>query len=373
MKKQSDEKKTIGVLFYDFSVKAGGQRVAANVFNQLSRDGYSVVIISIFFREGKGAFSLEDNIKLIALNEGDGRFRKVAKKSIKQCAEIIKKERISVLVAEGFSADLLAYIMSRKCKIPFIHCEHTSLENKVYSAGIGSKIYRYLGVHKSKKIVALTQRNKDSFCKEYSVSADKIVVIPNWIEDVPEKQAKYDAESKVILSMGRADSVKGFDRLVEIASGIVDSCQGWEWQIWGNCNNSYGEEIKAKIHEKGLDAFVKTMGVTDDTKKVYSDSSFFVLTSYFEGLPMSLLEAGASKLPLIAFDIPTGPSEIIDDKVNGYLIKDGDLDQMKKAILTLVNDKDERIRLSENSEVNLQKYAKDRVLTKWYDLLAEYV
>ncbi len=368
----AEKKKAIGVVFYDYSIKAGGQRVAANVFNYLCNKGYRVIFISVFSKNGKPSFALDDRISVCFLNEGEGHFRKVLRSSIKTFCEIVDRENIGVLLAEGFSADMITAIVSKKRKIPFLHCEHTSLENKIYSESLGSKIYRFVGVRKSKAIIALTKANKTSFENKYRSAKGKVVVIPNWVEK-PEKAAAYNSEAHVILSVGRADPVKGYDRLVEIASRIRTACAGWEWHIWGNFDNEYGQGIQRAIQDHGLEDFVKLKGATENVNEVYSNAGLFVLTSYFEGLPMVLLEAAVNRLPLLSFDIATGPSEIIVDGVNGYLVEDAKPEKMADRICELVSNKNERILLSENSWIKLERFEKDRVAEAWHQLLGQFV
>ena len=341
----SEAPNTIGVVFYDYSVKAGGQRVAANVFNHLCNQGYRVVFISVFFRNKQASFALDEKIKLYPLNEKECHFREVRKPSVKEFSEIVERENIKVLIAEGFSADLISAIVSQKCKIPFIHCEHTSLENRYYSEDLASRIYRYLGARKSKAIVALTEGNKKSFEKKYRGVGKKTFVIPNWVENDDEKVGSYKKESRIIVSIGRADPVKGFDRLIDIAARVKNRCKGWEWHIWGDFDSEFGRKIEAEIDTRGLNDFVKIRGVTESIGEVYSGAGVLVMTSYYEGMPMVLLEAGLYGIPLLSFDIPTGPNEIIVNGVNGYLVEDGEIDEMANRICELVVNESERLRL----------------------------
>ena len=88
---------------------------------------------------------------------------------------------------------------------------------------------------------------------------------------------------------------------------------------------------------------------------------------------MVLLEAAVNRLPLLSFDIATGPSEIIVDGVNGYLVEDAKPEKMADRICELVLNKNERIRLSENSWIKLERFEKDRVAEAWHQLLGQFV
>lgn len=103
----------------------------------------------------------------------------------------------------------------------------------------------------------------------------------------------------------------------------------------------------------------------------YRAASIQVLTSDMEGLPMTLLEGKSHGLPLVAFDIMTGPSDIIDDGVNGCLIAPGDLDAMAQAIAQLMDDPALRQKYSKNAQMGMEKFDKNTILQYWEQLLKE--
>ena len=86
---------------------------------------------------------------------------------------------------------------------------------------------------------------------------------------------------------------------------------------------------------------------------------------------MVLLEGKAYRLPLIAFDIMTGPSDIIDDGVNGYLIPPFDTAQMAARIKGLMEDDELRCRMAENAAIGMDKFSGERILNDWKDQLKE--
>ena len=101
----------------------------------------------------------------------------------------------------------------------------------------------------------------------------------------------------------------------------------------------------------------------------FKQYAFYVLPSFREGLPIVLLEAKCNKLPIISFDVLTGPSEIISDNVDGLLIKDGDNDGFSNAICTLIEDKDLRMHMSDCSSENLDKFDKMAIFNQWRELI----
>lgn len=368
-----NKQRAIGVLFYDFSIPGGGPKVATNVFNALSELGYEkIIFISVFMKYSCQSYSHNEKIKFYYLNQGEGHLINTFFFSLKTLDNIISENNVGLVIANGYSVDLLCSIVSIKHRIPMIHWEHTSLENRYYNDDFVSKLYRLIGVIVAKKIVALTEKNKRSFINKYNLNEEKVAVIPNWMDNF-ETCNNYNSKSHIILTVGRADPVKGFDRLVEVAARVYKGHEDWEWQIWGDFDNSYGESVKAAILKSRLNKFVKIMGTTHNIQDVYKNGAFLVLTSYYEGLPMALLEAKQFKLPLISFDINTGPDEIIEDGVNGFLIRDNDIEDMTVKIKHLMDDIALRENFSENSVLGLKKFDKSQIINLWIDLLKQYI
>lgn len=107
----------------------------------------------------------------------------------------------------------------------------------------------------------------------------------------------------------------------------------------------------------------------DDIVPVLSKSSIYVMTSRYEGLPMSLLEAKAMKLPSVAFDCPTGPSEIIQDGINGDLVPCYDVEIMSEKICDLISNEVKRMAYSDNAHNNIGKFRMENIVQEWRELL----
>lgn len=93
------------------------------------------------------------------------------------------------------------------------------------------------------------------------------------------------------------------------------------------------------------------------------------MTSRYEGLPMVLLEAKANKLPIVSFDIDSGPSDIIRNNLDGYLIEPFDVEEMANKVNFLIESPEKRKIFSANSDVNLEKFSKKNIMNKWLNLI----
>ena len=132
-------------------------------------------------------------------------------------------------------------------------------------------------------------------------------------------------------------------------------------------------EQAIKDLEEGLEKNVILKGLTNHMEKCYQNHAMYVLTSYREGLPLVLIEAKANALPLVSFDVISGPREIISHGEDGILIPPYDTEKMAEEIYELLEKPEKRLRLSENSQNNLELFSKETILSQWKALIQEFV
>ncbi|RDU58709.1 glycosyltransferase, partial [Helicobacter sp. MIT 14-3879] len=197
-----------------------------------------------------------------------------------------------------------------------------------------------------------------------------IKVIPNFIPEIPLEVSNLDNNN--VLSVGRMDygDQKGFLRLIDIWKIVVDSKDfnpKWNLTIVGD--GILKEKIESKIKELNLNSYITLKPFTKEIHKEYLNSSIYVMSSFFEGLPMVLVESGSYGIPLISFDINTGPSDIIEHNKSGYLIKDNDLIDFANKIIILMNDKNKRKEFGlKQREIIQDKFNKDSIMKLWEEL-----
>lgn len=357
----------ICILVSDISQVGGGERVAANLANSFC-EKYKVSLISVFNKSKTEVYNLDSRISIFYIVNENIRLRKcyiTACKKIHTTIDEISPD-ITLLVNASTYIFLPAFY---KAKTKCVACEHTNLKNKFHTSSLMSKFKRLYAVKKCNKIVTLTQADKNNYIDKYNLSEQKVVNIYNWIEPEILKHFKVqDGQIKKIISVGRFDPVKGYEMLAEVAKIVLSKHTDWEWHIYGAGNNEYKEKIKKIIKEYHLkDRLILKEPLASIYEK-YSEYSFLILTSYYEGLPMVLLEAKACGLPIISFSCPTGPDEIISDGINGYLVPCYDISMMISKIEELINDRDKIHEFSQNSSVNIDKFQKTKILSQWEQL-----
>ena len=242
--------------------------------------------------------------------------------------------------------------------IKTIGCEHMNyFACPTYSRVIKRLRYKYLNM-----VVVLTERDK----KNYSyLKSDKICVIPNALSFECSEIAKL--QNKIILSVGGVSPEKGYDDLIDIAVELKKELPDWHLNIFGD--GPIKDELNKKIIDKGVGDFVLLRGTTKDIKTEYLKSSIYVMTSKFEAFPMVLLEAQTCGLPVVSFNCNYGPSDIIEDGINGFLIPNRDTKLYINRVLQLAKNIELRIKYGKKAVVNSKKYTTTSILAKWEKLI----
>lgn len=211
------------------------------------------------------------------------------------------------------------------------------------------------------KFVVLTNEDKG-----YWGALPNIIVIPNAA--MPMGNALSDGSTKRVIAVGRLDYQKGFDRLIQ-AWEIVqehESFKEWRLDIFGQ--GEWQDMLQDMIDKVGLSHNTHINKPTNAIGEEYANSSLIVMTSNYEGFGMVLVEAMACGVPAIAFDCKCGPKDIINEGINGLLIKEGDINGLAEAMMKLMTDKDYRMFLSGNARKVTAAYSEEAVMIQWINL-----
>jgi glycosyltransferase involved in cell wall biosynthesis len=210
----------------------------------------------------------------------------------------------------------------------------------------------------------------DPDAREFTVflpAPPKIAVIPNSARKLGGKQASLSGTT--ILAAGRLTPQKGFDLLIPAFARVAAEHPDWRLRICGGGHER--NALQRLIDEHGLADVATLTGPVRRLGKQMQGASLFVLSSRFEGFPLILLEAMSKGLPVVSFDCPTGPREVIDDHRNGILVPAGDIDALATGILEVIADDDLRHRLGAAATLTANEYRIEAIGPKWEQLFDE--
>lgn len=348
------------------SVAGGIERVVVNLSNELSKN-YNVSIISLLNTKGDLQFKLSNDVKYFNLGHLDSRIRELIFKSFGVLKEIINKNQFDIVFVTGcFPVPVVLPVKIFTPNTKFVFCDHGALMNQYDDKKV--LYFRKLAAKYFDKIVTLTERNMDDYIEKLNVKPSKITYIYNWIdEEVYKYKKEYDYESKRIITVGRFTKEKGYDMLIDVAKIVFDKHPDWCWSIFGEGEDF--ESIKLKVEENELQKNVILEGKSDNIYSEYNKCSMCVLPSYREGLPLVLLEAKALGLPMVSFNCVTGPAEIVNNNVDGFLIEPYDKKDMAEKICTLIENVERRKYFSQNTSKSIDKFNKTGILEKWVNLI----
>lgn len=195
----------------------------------------------------------------------------------------------------------------------------------------------------------------------------RVVAIPNPARGP--SATRSDVSQPVVLSAGRLTRQKGFDRLIPAFAAAAREEPGWELRICGG--GPLQGALRQLVIEEEASNSVLLLGNVRDMAWQMEHASLFALASRWEGLPMVLIEAMTNGLPVVSFDCPTGPADIIDDGVNGFLVPEGDVDGLREAMLELIRDEPKRRRFGAAAAERAEQYTPDVVAQAWEQLFAD--
>jgi len=346
----------MNVLFLegDMSRRGGTERMTA-ILSGYFAINQKVHIISLR-QAGKSVFyHLNKNVQYTVLSKTG---------MINQIFEIrkyIRQNSIEIVINVDVGMGIYGIVASTGMKTKVITWEHANYYNNW-----GSKNFpklRRIAARYSDAMVVLTEKDKKNYLDNIRRCVS-ITVIPNPSES---QKFQYDVGPKMILSAGLFSEIKRFDLIPEIAVKIFQMHPDWKWVICGD-GPEY-ENVQSKIQNYNLTDKIILCGSVSDMSKFYQSAAMYVMTSRMEGLPMVLLEAKAFGLPLVSFDIMTGPSDIIRNGVNGYLIPDGNLQEMTTRIIDLMDNSGLRRQFSNNAKLDMDKFSTESVVEKWEKLI----
>lgn len=371
------------VFFYPhYAQKAGTERILIDKMNWLSSHGYEIIALSYEQADHPFAYPLSDKVKRIDLNV---RFFPLYRFSVVKRAVLtiilrckfvlrmytfIKHERPDLMMCTTYDAFGIS-VLSRTCpalSVPFVIESH-SVYKESFSADVMSlflrrkKLLPSRQVRKASRIVALTEGD----AAEWRQVSKNVVVIPNMVH-LNKEDSHANIHSRSVIFVGRFVEIKGLPNLLRIWTEVQQHHPDWQLDMYGT--GSLKEWLNHEIETKKL--HIKVHEPDAEIMQRYKQSSILVLTSISESFGLVLVEAMSCGLPVVAFDCPYGPNDIITNGKDGFLVKQNDVKGFAERLCSLMENPNLRQRIGEEALATSKRYDEDVIMPMWHRFFSQY-
>lgn len=358
----------IGIFLSSLQDVGGAVRVAVSLANRMCED-HDVVLIELTEHD-KLAFEVDERVELYPLRSTEPRIRGRVGEVRAKLGELLDATRFDAVFGIGVEETAVAIAPCRHAKVPLVFCDHGALVNQLDDKT--TTLLRFVCSRACFRTVVLTSQTFDDYKRLFRLPCKKLRVIPNWIPRVLLESAPCcDVAAKRILWAGRLDREKGVDNLFEIAKIVLPRHPDWTWDVYGSVVLGDDFDLKKHLAEAGLAESVCLRGKYSEIVEVFPNYSIGTLTSYREGLPLFLLEGMVFGLPLISFDVDTGPRDLIDEGRNGHLVPCYDVRAYADKLERLMENVDLRAAMSDASRAKAGDFAEDGIYLLWEGLIEE--
>lgn len=356
------------VYLYDsLAIWGGIERVLIDKMNYFAdKDGYDVYIITANQGNHPIPYNLDDSITHIDLKIGfHNKYRYSGVKRLREGIRLINQYHSSLKnLLKDISPDLLICttaqdvysLLKLKGNIPLIVEAHS---NFIHPDKFWSRMKMLINnywIGKADAVVTLTEGD----AKKWRTVCNNVYVIPNIVH-LNNTNRFTDCKSKRAIFVGRFTYQKGIADLFEIWQTVYKKHKDWSLDLYGE--GELWDEYKGMAER--LDANININKPVADIFKEYTSSSILLVTSLFEPFGLVIAEAMSCGLPVIAYDCPYGPSEIISHQVDGILVPRKNKEAFAKHLDSVMSDYDMRLRMSEVARKSVQRYSVESIMPKW--------
>lgn len=218
---------------------------------------------------------------------------------------------------------------------------------------------------KFETFIVLTKEDESKWTKDL----DNVEVISNPITLRISEENISKLSTKNVLSVGRLVDQKGFDMLIKSWFPVAQKHPDWRLNIYGD--GELKNDLVNQIKELNLTEHISILDPVPNIKDVYLKSSIYVMSSRFEGMPLVLMESMAAGLPAVSFRCPSGPTELIDDGISGYLVENNNVEELSDKLLLLIENSTNRLNFGYAAKLKSKNFEIDEIMSRWNNILIE--
>lgn len=357
------------ILFLASSLSAGGaERVLSEMANYWAVRNHQVTIITWFGPpEEPDFYPLHQNIERISLGFRYEKNQNKVRKYLFFFQRIFRLRRIiidknpEILISFMDTNNVTTLLASQWIRIrKKIITEH--IDPQSVNIGLIWKKLRESLYPQASALIVLT-KDSEAWFKTH-IPNTKVHLIPNSIKKLPNIKIKKE---KIILAVGRLTFQKGFDLLIKAFAQIKDDFPNWNLTILGEGNDR--RELENLVNSLGLKNKINMPGRVVDVDIWLARASLVVQPSRFEGFGLAHIEAMGMGCALIATNCLSGPSDFIQDGVNGRLIPVENIETLASVMRELLSDPEQRNRLGNEARKVKEIYSQEKIMGYWASLI----
>lgn len=336
--------------------------------NYWSRKGWEITVIT-YCQNGEDFYQLTSDISRIKLThsaDSSGILESIWG-NIKRVIALrsqIKKSNPDIVLSFMDTVNVLTLISSAALQVPIVVAER--IDPRYHTTKLAWRILRSIAYPTASALVVQTKSTLEWASKKVGKKKSNVIPNPVFISEQINKKHPLDFPQPYVLAVGRLESQKGFDMLINAFDKVSKRYPEWTLVILGE-----GKEranLEEQISKFGKSGSIFLPGNYQNPYSVMSNASLFVLSSRFEGFPNVILESMALGTPVISFNCPSGPSEIIQNGENGILVPANDLNALEKAMIDLMSNPELRSKISENGKKVIDTFSTEKVMSQWESL-----
>ncbi len=350
-------------------VVGGAERVLTALANSWAAAGRPIAIVTLDAPDRPPFFPLDPRVEVRRLGVAGvshGRVEAIVNNILRivRLRSAIARTRPDVVVSFMGRTNVLTLLATTGRHWPVVVAERTARDSQTGSVW---RLLRRLAYRRASSIVVQTDASARAI--PFDLRA-RTVTIPNPVLEGPGQSARsvpVEAEPMLVVAIGRLVPQKGFDLLIEAFATVVPRLPAARLEIWGD--GPEAERLATLIATTSLGGSVRLCGETRDPATAIQRSALVVLSSRVEGFPNVLLEAMSLGRPVVAFDCPHGPAEIIRDGIDGRLVPAGDTAALADAMVAILSSPSERLSMASRAPDVRDRFALGAILAAWEQVL----
>lgn len=361
------------------AVWGGIERVLSDKMNYLVREyGYEIYVVTADQGAHPIPFPLDDRIHVKDLNirfhqqyQYSGLKRILKYRELEQLFRNRLESYITEIEPDVISCIRDGYasaVLSMKMPVPVIFESHAMYRDVVFENS--TLLHRFITYRKRRKLrkldrlVALTQGDAD----DWKRVCNNVCVIPNVVH-LNETGNYSQCNTKKAIFAGRFDVQKDFGMMLKVWALVQQRHPEWILNVYGN------GELKPKYEElvAELKMNVEIHPAVQDIMDKYKESSMLLMSSLYEPFGLVLVEAMSCGIPVVAFNCPYGPADIINDGTDGFLVEERNIEAFADRVCQLMENDDLRQRMGKSAILSAQRYKFEAIMPQWKSLFTNLV